>query len=70
MHFWGLDTGARKNNLMSQWLEEYSGLCHMMEGDGVRILNISEDTYVPEWSLPRDDWRNWYQPVTYAGVLA
>jgi hypothetical protein len=25
----------------------------------VKILNISQDTYVPEDVLPRDDWRNW-----------
>lgn len=58
-HFWGLDAKAHKNQLLGSWFIGYSTFSRMMAGAGVRVLNISEDTYVPEDVLARDDWRNW-----------
>ena len=55
-HFWGNDTGAVADQPMTTWLTEYKQWAH---GMGVRVLNISEDTYVPESVIPRDDWRRW-----------
>jgi hypothetical protein len=56
-HFWGLDKGAIPNQSNDTWFHGYKTLCNSMTG--VRVLNISADTYVPEDVLPRDDWRNW-----------
>lgn len=55
-HFWGYDAGA-----ISQPIEHwYAGYRHWARAmGGVRLLNISADTYVPEDILPRDDWQKW-----------
>lgn len=55
-HFWGNDAGAVADQPITTWLTEYS---QWANGTPVRVLNISEDTYVPEYVIPRDDWRNW-----------
>lgn len=56
MHFWGLDNGAVPNQPMTWWFEGYKMFSRL---GTIRVLNISEDTYVPEDVLPRDDWRKW-----------
>lgn len=55
-HFWGNDAGAVADQPIETWLIEYKQWAH---GMGVKVLNISEDTYVPEDVLPRDDWHKW-----------
>ncbi len=55
-HFWGLDTGAIANQPVEHWFNGYRHWAHAMK---VRVLNISEDTYVPKEVIPRDNWRNW-----------
>ena len=60
-HFWGTDTKAVPNQPFDWWFEGYRHFAHGMTG--VRVLNISEDTYVPEDVLPRDDWRRWVTRV-------
>ena len=55
-HFWGEDTGANPDQPIETWLEEYRQWAH---GTTARVLNISEDTYIPESIIPRDDWRKW-----------
>lgn len=55
-HFWGHDAGAIPDQPIQTWLTEYAQWTH---GGGVKVLNISEDTAVPESVIPRDDWRNW-----------
>ena len=57
-HFWGLDAKAPPNQPMHFWFEEYKTFVGAM-GSKVKVLNISEDTYVPEDVLPRDDWKKW-----------
>jgi len=61
-HFWGMDEGAKEGEPLTLWMEEYSQWAHAM--NGVQVLNISQDTYVPEDIIPRGDWREWYSNET------
>lgn len=56
-HFWGLDKESVEQS-QDFWMIEYKEMLRMM-GSSVKVLNISEDTYVPDDVLPRDDWRKW-----------
>jgi hypothetical protein len=60
-HFWGEDTGMSINSNIPErreaWMDSYRVLCDAMKG--VRVLNISRDTYVPDDVLPRGDWQDW-----------
>jgi hypothetical protein len=55
-HFWGFDKASVEQS-QDFWFDGYATMIRAM--NGIRILNISEDTYVPADILPRDDWRNW-----------
>lgn len=55
-HFWGQDVKAPIKDL-SILYEAKRTVVRM--ANGVRFLNISEDTHVPEDVLPRGDWRDW-----------
>ncbi len=57
-HFWGTDSGMVSTPLQS-WLDGYQLLSMDMGTRGVKVLNISEDTYVSESIIPRGDWREW-----------
>lgn len=54
--FWGTDNGEPERDFA--WEELGYVECRRALA-GARILNISDDTYVPEDVLPRDNWRNW-----------
>jgi len=56
-HFWGKDPNFTPSQDDYHWNKEYAQLVHAMTG--VKVLNISEGTYVPESVLPRDDWQKW-----------
>ncbi len=56
-HFWGIDTKAVPNQPNTWWFEGYKYFAHNMPS--VKVLNISEDTYVPEDVLPRGNWKDW-----------
>ena len=58
LHFWGHDAGMGEP-ILAEWLEGYRQLADALKARGVKILNISEDTYVPNEILPRGDWREW-----------
>lgn len=53
--FWGYDHGEPENAFEF----EEAGYRYFSNALPCRILNISEDTYVPEDVLPRDDYRKW-----------
>lgn len=57
-HFWGWDhaSGNISDEVLMDCLEGYKILSQGMAERGVKILNISQDTYVPEEVLPRADW--------------
>jgi hypothetical protein len=58
-HFWGIDTGMGTTVPLPSWMDGYKQLSDDMRARGVRVLNISQDTYVSEDILPRGDWREW-----------
>jgi hypothetical protein len=58
-HFWGWDDGMTALPPVEQWFDGYVELVAHMSARGIRVLNISEDTHVPENILPRGDWREW-----------
>jgi hypothetical protein len=59
-HFWGDDrTAENPHYVIDQWFPGYAELVKGMGEHGVKVLNISEDTYVPASVLPRGDWRDY-----------
>lgn len=60
-HFWGEDAGMSPNSNIPErrevWIDSYRILREAMQG--VTVLNISEDTCVPDDVLPRGDWHDW-----------
>ena len=61
-HFWGTFEPEPDSQLDTHWIIGYSALVRAM---GIKVLNISPDTYVPETVIPRDDWRK-YARLEYA----
>jgi hypothetical protein len=57
-HFWGADVKSIPEPTFHYWFDGYQTIIRAM-GNRVRVLNISEDTYVPDDVLPRGDWREW-----------
>lgn len=57
-HFWGDDVNTPASQTDEHWNIGYSALARGLDKD-VKILNISQDTYVPEDVLVRDDWKEW-----------
>ena len=58
-HFWGRDEGMPDILPVSDWLMGYEVLVNGMKSKGITVLNISEDTHVPENILPRGNWKDW-----------
>ncbi len=59
VHFWGVDKGMPETLPIKDWLLGYEVLSSGMKKLGITVLNISEDTHVPESVLPRGNWREW-----------
>lgn len=57
-HFWGQDVKSVPEKTFDYWFSGYMEVQRAM-GAKVRVLNISEDTYVPDSVIPRGDWREW-----------
>lgn len=58
-HFWTDEDHGMGSIPIREWLEGYRQMREGIEAKGGRVLNISENTFVPEEILPRDDWHNW-----------
>ena len=58
-HFWGEDEGMPHKLPMSDWFTGYEVLVKGMKERGVKVLNISAETYAPAEILPRADWREY-----------
>ena len=56
-HFWGFADYDPTRDFVYEEMG-YSEVSRAM-GAKVKVLNISEDTYVPADVLPRDDWQKW-----------
>lgn len=67
-HFWGSDNGMPGIPPVNDWLKAYEILVQGMAEQGVKILNISEDTFVPETIIPRADWREYAKSEVLAGL--
>jgi hypothetical protein len=56
-HFWGRDPQMGEGQTDEHW---NIGYYEIRQGNpGLTVLNISQDTFVPETVLPRDDWRKY-----------
>jgi hypothetical protein len=55
-HFWGDNSWDVANSFI--WEERGMEECRRTMND-VTMLNISENTYLPESVIPRDDWQKW-----------
>ena len=53
VHFWGTDHGMPANHFQ-EWMDGYKYLAGQ-----VNLVNVSEDTYVPENIIPRENWENY-----------
>ena len=62
--FWGTDAGIRNEAPLAQWFKVYRLLVEEMYLRGVRVLNISPNTYVPDDVIPRGDWRDYESQTT------
>jgi len=58
-HFWGCDHGMSATPPVQQWTDGYKEIVEHMNAAGIKVLNISEDTYIDESIIPRDDWRKY-----------
>lgn len=58
-HFWGCDHHMSATPPVKQWLDGYREIVENMKQNGIKVLNISQDTHVPEEILPRDEWRKY-----------
>ena len=57
-HFWGTFEPQPEKQIDTHWNIGYANIVRALDRD-VKIFNISQDTYVPEGILPRDDWRKY-----------
>jgi hypothetical protein len=55
-HFWGTDIDTPESQTDVHWNIGYQVLSHALH---IKVLNISQDTYVPENILARGDWRDY-----------
>lgn len=60
-HFYGINLAMSADQSTQGWFQGYKVLCEELEKRKVKLLNISENTYVPENVIPRDNWENWVQ---------
>ena len=54
-HFWGADEKAVQDQPNTWWFDGYRFFSNIKD---FRVLNISEDTYVPDDVLPRGRWQD------------
>jgi len=57
-HFWGADLKSVPEETFGYWFTGYSDVQRAM-GPSIKVINISEDTYVPEEVIPRGNWKDW-----------
>jgi hypothetical protein len=66
-HFWGADVKSIPEPTFHYWFDGYAQIIRAM-GSKIHVVNISEDTYVPEDVIPRDDWRKYAKSEILAGL--
>jgi len=55
-HFWGDDSGMSANQPTQGWQEGYRILCEELAKRKIKLINISQDTFVPDSIIPTDRW--------------
>lgn len=58
-HFWGDDSGMSIDQPTKGWQQGYKALCEGLEKHGVKMLNISQETFVSNDVIPTDDWKKY-----------
>jgi hypothetical protein len=58
-HFWGTDHKMGISDRLQSWIDGYKQLVDDMAARHVKVLNISEDTYISNSIIPQGDWREW-----------
>lgn len=58
-HFWGDDAGMSPDQPTADWIKGYKVLCDQLSERKVRLINVSQDTFVPADIIPQDSWENW-----------
>lgn len=58
-HFWGHDPKMGITDRLQSWIDGYEQLVIDMRERGVKVINISSDTYVSENIIPRGNPRDW-----------
>lgn len=58
-HFWGTDSGMPNLPPVEDWFNGYKVLVDGMAARGVRVINISAETCLPEEIIPRGNWQDW-----------
>lgn len=56
-HFWGDDPQMPKSQTDEHWNRGYQEVIRSQPS--IRVLNISQDTFVPDNILPRGNWQDW-----------
>lgn len=58
-HFWGADEKIPPDAALTEIFDGYRQLAAALDQRGVKLLNISQDTYVPGDVIPQDAWESW-----------
>lgn len=70
IHFWGKDKGMKAGQPTKTWQEGYKILCEELDKRNVELLNISQETFVPDSIIPTDDWKKFSKkPKAKGSVL-
>ncbi len=60
-HFWGDDKGFSVDQPTKEWQDGYKILYDELAKRDVDLLNISQDTFVPDSIIPIDNWKKFIQ---------
>lgn len=59
VHFYGKSSKMSPDQPTADWLKGYKILCDQLSERKVRLINVSQDTFVPADIIPQDSWENW-----------
>jgi len=58
-HFWGDDDKMSIDQPTKGWQQGYKVLCDELKKHKVKMLNISQETFVPDSIIPTDNWKKY-----------
>lgn len=59
VHFWGVNEKTSINQPTKGWQDGYKILADELKKRKVKLLNISQGTFVPDSIIPVDDWKKY-----------